>query len=317
MLTPLLLLAWTTSAAMAMSLGPELIGVEEERLSLKINGGSLCYNTLGSECRTGRDTCRVTGRCLSQNIGQVCCCDFCSSNTRSRNFPACGDDGVTYNSYCEYRRQQCVRNIQITLTYKGQCKEACAQKKRMILKQQNTGILRHGYVPDCDENNPNLYKTRQCNITDWVCWCVVPHSNKIITEPRSIEHRDDLNCDLELKIHVLRESCEPCEIVREILRSYRGISDYDYSNRRQDPEERSDLIKANELFGMFDNPRKDGYLSSSEQDLIARWLNITKFCVLETLGICDDDEDGRLSRAEWSQCLVHRYSSSRERHSTC
>ena len=59
----------------------------------------------------------------------------------------CGDDGVTYSSYCEFKRQQCRQNKKVSIKSKGPCNNACRQKREDAIYQQATGFIAKGYVP--------------------------------------------------------------------------------------------------------------------------------------------------------------------------
>ena len=43
----------------------------------------------------------------------------------------------------------------------------------------------------------NLYALTQCNMTDGLkCWCVMPDTNKNITQPKPVSQEEDLNCGM-------------------------------------------------------------------------------------------------------------------------
>ncbi|XP_063682742.1 uncharacterized protein LOC134817520 isoform X2 [Bolinopsis microptera] len=317
--TPPLLLLCTLTAWTAMAKPKAFVrGVEEERRSLAGNGG-LCHNALDvyatKECNVEGDNCRKTGKCRLDNAGYVCCCDFCSRRSLNKSTNFCGDNGVTYTTLCEYRREQCETNTSIKILYKGQCNETCAKRRYETLLRQATGMMSDGYVPKCLESNMNLYALTQCNMTDGLqCWCVMPDTNNNITQPRPVSQEEDLNCEQEMKIAML--SCDPCKIVKEVFKAFPGANNYDIyvakkieNTRRitRTHEPRSDVGIARKLFKSFDYSR-DNFLSSGELDIIARWLYISRDCVLDVLSICDDNNDGLINNTEWCTCLMNRYS---------
>ncbi|KAL5262851.1 hypothetical protein ACHWQZ_G008297 [Mnemiopsis leidyi] len=322
--TPPLLLLFTLTAWTAMAMPKAYVrGVEEERRSLAANGG-LCFDVFAtkagiSECGEEGASCRAkgTGKCRLDNTGYVCCCDFCYRKSLNKSTNFCGENGVTYSSLCEWRREQCETNKAIRIVNKGQCSETCAKRRNETLFRQATGMMSGGYIPKCQENNSNLYKITQCNMTDGLkCWCVMPDTNNNITEPKAVSTEDDLNCEQEMKIAML--SCDPCKIIQEVFRSFPGAYNYNNymakrieSTRRiaRTHEPRSDVGMAGMLFVYLDKSR-DNLLSPKELSFIVRWLFISTLgdCVMDVLSICDDDGDGSINSTEWCTCLMNRYS---------
>ena len=64
--------------------------------------------------------CGITGPCANQTTAE-CKCDILCIEIYA---PVCGTDGKTYSNDCHMRRQACIDQKNITVSYQGECSKS-------------------------------------------------------------------------------------------------------------------------------------------------------------------------------------------------
>lgn len=66
-------------------------------------------------------TCPFYGNCVANQSTAQCKCDIACIEIYA---PVCGTDGKTYSNDCHMKRQTCIDQKNITMSYKGECSKS-------------------------------------------------------------------------------------------------------------------------------------------------------------------------------------------------
>ncbi|XP_037942040.1 SPARC-related modular calcium-binding protein 2-like [Teleopsis dalmanni] len=243
----------------------------------------------------------------------------------SKGRPVCGTDDQTYPSRCHLLRVQCSGH-QVSLKYRGPCK-ACREAREYALKHKSRNPTK--FIPRCKTDG--TYAPVQC-LGDTGCWCSditgKPIENTTVRtgRPRCREFNKP-NIRRSPSRHPTpsrgRRNCnqeDRAAFNTNLIRVFQ--SEYLRSGQQQ-----RDLTSA--LSGGGD--KATGTVMSTAEKLVLSWkftnldgnsnqiLDKIEFRELKKLirravkprrcgrafgKFCDLDDDGRLSRNEWNNCIT-------------
>ncbi|XP_037950351.1 SPARC-related modular calcium-binding protein 2-like isoform X2 [Teleopsis dalmanni] len=243
----------------------------------------------------------------------------------SKGRPVCGTDDQTYPSRCHLLRVQCSGH-QVSLKYRGPCK-ACREAREYALKHKSRNPTK--FIPRCKTDG--TYAPVQC-LGDTGCWCSditgKPIENTTVRtgRPRCREFNKP-NIRRSPSRHPTpsrgRRNCnqeDRAAFNTNLIRVFQ--SEYLRSGQQQ-----RDLTSALSAGG----DKATGTVMSTAEKLVLSWkftnldgnsnqiLDKIEFRELKKLirravkprrcgrafgKFCDVDDDGRLSRNEWNNCIT-------------
>ena len=80
-------------------------------------------------------TCPFYGYCVANQTTAECKCDIACIEIYA---PVCGTDGKTYSNDCHMRRQACIDQKNITVSYKGECSKSHDLQLNIIFASKKT-----------------------------------------------------------------------------------------------------------------------------------------------------------------------------------
>ncbi|XP_058122001.1 SPARC-related modular calcium-binding protein 2 [Anopheles ziemanni] len=228
----------------------------------------------------------------------------------SKGRPVCGSDNKTYPTRCHLIRAQCSGH-QVTFKHRGSCKDVCIASRTYALQQRANAPYTIKYVPRCREDG--TYAPVQC-IDGGGCWCVNGQGKQL---PNTMVQHGKPICVKKGKSNQRRSS------PRNPIRNKRSCSGIDravfntnllklFQNEHVRVNQHNLTGPINERtvldwkFNMMDLNGND-LLDKTEYRTMKRLIKKVvkpKRCGRSFGKNCDADQDDRLSRNEWYNCLA-------------
>uniref|UniRef100_A0A182QCI0 SPARC-related modular calcium-binding protein 2 n=1 Tax=Anopheles farauti TaxID=69004 RepID=A0A182QCI0_9DIPT len=224
--------------------------------------------------------------------------------------PVCGSDNKTYPTRCHLIRAQCSGH-QVAFKHRGSCKDVCIASRTYALQQRATSPYTVKYVPRCREDG--TYAPVQC-IDGGGCWCVNGQGKQL---PNTMVQHGKPICVKKGKSNQRRSS------PRNPIRNKRSCSGLDRA-----------VFNTN-LLKLFQNEHVRVHQHNLTGPITEKAVLDWKFAVMDLNGNnlldkteyrtmkrlikkvvkpkrcgrsfgknCDADQDERLSRNEWYNCLA-------------
>uniref|UniRef100_A0AAG5D5G3 SPARC-related modular calcium-binding protein 2 n=1 Tax=Anopheles atroparvus TaxID=41427 RepID=A0AAG5D5G3_ANOAO len=228
----------------------------------------------------------------------------------SKGRPVCGSDNKTYPTRCHLIRAQCSGH-QVTFKHRGSCKDVCIASRTYALQQRANSPYTVKYVPRCREDG--TYAPVQC-IDGGGCWCVNGQGKQL---PNTMVQHGKPICVKKGKSNQRRSS------PRNPVRNKRTCSGIDravfntnllklFQNEHVRVHQHNLTGPINEKtvldwkFAVMDLNGND-LLDKTEYRTMKRLIKKVvkpKRCGRSFGKSCDADQDERLSRNEWYNCLA-------------
>ncbi|XP_035912205.1 SPARC-related modular calcium-binding protein 2 isoform X2 [Anopheles stephensi] len=228
----------------------------------------------------------------------------------SKGRPVCGSDNKTYPTRCHLIRAQCSGH-QVAFKHRGSCKDVCIASRTYALQQRANSPYTVKYVPRCREDG--TYAPVQC-IDGGGCWCVNGQGKQL---PNTMVQHGKPICVKKGKSNQRRSS------PRNPVRNKRGCSGLDravfntnllklFQNEHVRVHQHNLTGPINEKavldwkFAVMDL-NGNNLLDKTEYRTMKRLIKKVvkpKRCGRSFGKNCDADQDERLSRNEWYNCLA-------------
>ncbi|TKR60229.1 hypothetical protein L596_027507 [Steinernema carpocapsae] len=236
--------------------------------------------------------------------------------------PICGTDGRTYDTSCDLKRANC-QGKRVKVYHKGPCSnvEKCALDRsfQMALFIDDDEV----FVPKCNETDGS-YQQVQCHESTGYCWCIQKDGRPI---PQSSSVNDVPDCDLFMakpgrrsshrrsNSHKTSKSCtngDRAAFNNNLLKLF-------VKERNRLPEDQrlprpgnltEEKVAAHWKFDQLDED-EDGRISKAEIDGLTRIIqNYVKpaACAKQFPDVCDADRNREIDRKEWISCLGNQFS---------
>ncbi|XP_040159922.1 SPARC-related modular calcium-binding protein 2 isoform X2 [Anopheles arabiensis] len=228
----------------------------------------------------------------------------------SKGRPVCGSDNKTYPTRCHLIRAQCSGH-QVAFKHRGSCKDVCIASRTYALQQRASSPYTVKYVPRCREDG--TYAPVQC-IDGGGCWCVNGQGKQL---PNTMVQHGKPICVKKGKSNQRRSS------PRNPIRNKRSCSGLDravfntnllklFQNEHVRVHQHNLTGPINEKtvldwkFSVMDL-NGNNLLDKTEYRTMKRLIKKVvkpKRCGRSFGKNCDADQDERLSRNEWYNCLA-------------
>ncbi|XP_052893310.1 uncharacterized protein LOC128301048 [Anopheles moucheti] len=228
----------------------------------------------------------------------------------SKGRPVCGSDNKTYPTRCHLIRAQCSGH-QVAFKHRGSCKDVCIASRTYALQQRANSPYTVKYVPRCREDG--TYAPVQC-IDGGGCWCVNGQGKQL---PNTMVQHGKPICVKKGKSNQRRSS------PRNPVRNKRSCSGLDravfntnllklFQNEHVRVHQHNLTGPINEKvvldwkFAVMDL-NGNNLLDKTEYRTMKRLIKKVvkpKRCGRSFGKNCDADQDERLSRNEWYNCLA-------------
>ncbi|XP_035786614.1 SPARC-related modular calcium-binding protein 2-like isoform X1 [Anopheles albimanus] len=228
----------------------------------------------------------------------------------SKGRPVCGSDNKTYPTRCHLIRAQCSGH-HVSFKHRGSCKDVCIASRTYALQQRANSPYTVKYVPRCREDG--TYAPVQC-IDGGGCWCVNGQGKQL---PNTMVQHGKPVCVKKGKSNQRRSS------PRNPVRNKRSCSGLDravfntnllklFQNEHVRVHQHNLTGPINERtvldwkFTMMDL-NGNSLLDKTEYRAMKRLIKKVvkpKRCGRSFGKNCDADQDERLSRSEWYNCLA-------------
>uniref|UniRef100_A0A182MNS2 Thyroglobulin type-1 domain-containing protein n=1 Tax=Anopheles culicifacies TaxID=139723 RepID=A0A182MNS2_9DIPT len=228
----------------------------------------------------------------------------------SKGRPVCGSDNKTYPTRCHLIRAQCSGH-QVAFKHRGSCKDVCIASRTYALQQRASSPYTIKYVPRCREDG--TYAPVQC-IDGGGCWCVNGQGKQL---PNTMVQHGKPICVKKGKSNQRRSS------PRNPIRNKRSCSGLDravfntnllklFQNEHVRVHQHNLTGPINEKvvldwkFAVMDL-NGNNLLDKTEYRTMKRLIKKVvkpKRCGRSFGKNCDADQDERLSRNEWYNCLA-------------
>ncbi|XP_049542328.1 SPARC-related modular calcium-binding protein 2 isoform X3 [Anopheles darlingi] len=228
----------------------------------------------------------------------------------SKGRPVCGSDNKTYPTRCHLIRAQCSGH-HVSFKHRGSCKDVCIASRTYALQQRANSPYTVKYVPRCREDG--TYAPVQC-IDGGGCWCVNGQGKQL---PNTMVQHGKPVCVKKGKSNQRRSS------PRNPVRNKRSCSGLDravfntnllklFQNEHVRVHQHNLTGPINERtvldwkFNMMDL-NGNSLLDKTEYRAMKRLIKKVvkpKRCGRSFGKNCDADQDERLSRNEWYNCLA-------------
>ncbi|XP_053674254.1 SPARC-related modular calcium-binding protein 2 [Anopheles nili] len=228
----------------------------------------------------------------------------------SKGRPVCGSDNKTYPTRCHLIRAQCSGH-QVAFKHRGSCKDVCIASRTYALQQRANSPYTIKYVPRCREDG--TYAPVQC-IDGGGCWCVNGQGKQL---PNTMVQHGKPICVKKGKSNQRRSSPRnPVRNKRSCSGLDRAIFNTNLLNLFQNEHVRvhqhnltgpvNEKVVLDWKFAMMDLNGND-LLDKTEYRTMKRLIKKVvkpKRCGRSFGKNCDADQDERLSRNEWYNCLA-------------
>ncbi|CAG9763948.1 unnamed protein product [Ceutorhynchus assimilis] len=239
---------------------------------------------------------------------QVDICDpkSCRKPDDGNRKPVCGSDGLTYPDRCQLERVKC-QNVNVTLVKRGPCK-----RQRSCLEWQDLSLdfPQYRFKARCKKNG--AYESGQCHPESKYCWCVTPDGVPIGGTVKKLKNDTrPIRC---AKKKLPRSSggrpksrAKVCKLTdkshfnNNLINSFH--SEFSRETRRSNA---TDQEVIGWKFRSLDVDQ-DRALDRKEYRDIKRLVGKAmrpKKCARSFPKACDVDSDGRVTAAEWAECLT-------------
>ncbi|XP_058066321.1 SPARC-related modular calcium-binding protein 2 [Anopheles bellator] len=229
--------------------------------------------------------------------------------------PVCGSDNKTYPTRCHLIRAQCSGH-QVSFKHRGSCKDVCIASRTYALQQRANSAYTVKYVPRCRDDG--TYAPVQC-IDGGGCWCVNGQGKQL---PNTMVHHGKPVCVKKGKSNQRRSSPRnPVRNKRSCSGLDRAVFNTNLLKLFQNEHVRVVPLNLTTTTGSVNNNERtvldwkfstmdangNGLLDKTEYRTMKRLIKKVvkpKRCGRSFGKNCDADQDERLSRNEWYNCLA-------------